>query len=145
MAINPEAVGTKGTPTRRKWDSKDALLYSLGVGAGTDELAFKDLAVHLAAIVVKGHLEETGINLRVAARRGTAPGLETVAQGREVHDQGQEDRQRRAQSTLSQENRRGGRRRQSGALLQQVEDRRGRRRHPAGLDCSPLVSTSPLS
>jgi acyl dehydratase len=40
MPINPEAVGAKGTPTRRKWDSKDALLYAVGVGAGTDELAF---------------------------------------------------------------------------------------------------------
>ncbi len=49
MPINPEAVGAKGKPTRRKWDSKDALLYAVGVGAGTSELAFttentKDLA-----------------------------------------------------------------------------------------------------
>jgi len=40
MPINPEAVGLEGTPTRRSWTSKDALLYALGVGAGTDELAF---------------------------------------------------------------------------------------------------------
>ena len=40
MAINPEAVGVKGEARRRKWDSKDALLYAVGVGAGTDELAF---------------------------------------------------------------------------------------------------------
>jgi len=40
MPVNPDAVGETGTPTRRAWDSKDALLYALGVGAGTDELAF---------------------------------------------------------------------------------------------------------
>ena len=40
MPINPDAVGMKGEPTRRSWKSKDALLYALGVGAGTEELAF---------------------------------------------------------------------------------------------------------
>jgi acyl dehydratase len=44
MPINPDAVGTKSDPVRRKWDSKDALIYALGVGAGAadplDELQF---------------------------------------------------------------------------------------------------------
>lgn len=40
MPINPDAVGAKGVPARRKWTSKDALLYAVGVGAGTGELAF---------------------------------------------------------------------------------------------------------
>jgi len=44
MPINPDAVGSKGQPTRHSWDSKDAILYALGVGAGAadplDELAF---------------------------------------------------------------------------------------------------------
>jgi acyl dehydratase len=40
MPINPDAVGAKGDPVRRKWTSKDALLYALGVGAGLDELQF---------------------------------------------------------------------------------------------------------
>ena len=40
MPINPDAVGAKGDPVRRKWSSKDALLYALGVGAGTEELPF---------------------------------------------------------------------------------------------------------
>ncbi len=40
MPINPEASGLKGKPVRRSWTSKDALLYALGVGAGTEELAF---------------------------------------------------------------------------------------------------------
>ena len=40
MPINPDAVGTKGGPSTRSWTSKDALLYAVGVGAGTDELQF---------------------------------------------------------------------------------------------------------
>jgi acyl dehydratase len=40
MPINPDAVGARGAPVRRKWTSKDALLYAVGVGAGTGELAF---------------------------------------------------------------------------------------------------------
>jgi hypothetical protein len=39
MPVNPDAVGEKGSPTKRAWNSKDALLYALGVGAGVDELA----------------------------------------------------------------------------------------------------------
>jgi len=40
MPLNPESVGLKGEPVRKSWKSKDALLYALGVGAGTEELAF---------------------------------------------------------------------------------------------------------
>lgn len=40
MALDPKAVGAKGAPARRSWTSKDALLYALGVGAGTKELQF---------------------------------------------------------------------------------------------------------
>jgi acyl dehydratase len=44
MPINPDAVGSKSDPTRRSWNSKDALIYALGVGAGAanalDELEF---------------------------------------------------------------------------------------------------------
>ena len=44
MPINPEAVGITSDPSRHSWDSKDAILYALGVGAGAvdplDELAF---------------------------------------------------------------------------------------------------------
>ena len=40
MPIDPSAVGAKGDPSRRKWNSKDALLYALGVGAGLDDLVF---------------------------------------------------------------------------------------------------------
>ena len=40
MPINPEAVGTKGSPSKRSWSSKDALLYAVGIGAGPDELQY---------------------------------------------------------------------------------------------------------
>jgi len=40
MTLDPSSVGLKGEPTKRSWTSKDALLYAVGVGAGTSELAF---------------------------------------------------------------------------------------------------------
>jgi acyl dehydratase len=40
MPLNPDAVGSKGEPIEVSWDSKDCLLYAVGIGAGTDELAF---------------------------------------------------------------------------------------------------------
>ena len=40
MAIDPSAVGQKGQPSKRSWNSKDALLYAVGIGAGTDELQY---------------------------------------------------------------------------------------------------------
>lgn len=35
MALNAEAVGTSVGPAERSWTSKDALLYAVGVGAGS--------------------------------------------------------------------------------------------------------------
>jgi acyl dehydratase len=40
MPINPDAVGSRGEPFEHSWDEKDCMLYALGVGAGTEELAF---------------------------------------------------------------------------------------------------------
>jgi acyl dehydratase len=40
MPLNPDAVGSTSDPTTISWTSKDALLYAVGVGAGTSELAF---------------------------------------------------------------------------------------------------------
>jgi acyl dehydratase len=40
MPLNPDAVGTVTEPHEASWTSKDALLYAVGIGAGTDELAF---------------------------------------------------------------------------------------------------------
>ena len=38
MPINPDAVGSKSEPSRQSWDSKDCLLYAVGVGAGHEPL-----------------------------------------------------------------------------------------------------------
>lgn len=40
MTINPDAVGSTSAPAETSWTSKDSLLYALGIGAGTDDLAF---------------------------------------------------------------------------------------------------------
>ncbi len=40
MPINPDAVGSRADPVERSWESKDCMLYAVGVGAGVDELAF---------------------------------------------------------------------------------------------------------
>lgn len=40
MPLNPEAVGSVGEPYQASWTSKDALLYAVGIGAGTTELAY---------------------------------------------------------------------------------------------------------
>lgn len=40
MSIDPSKVGLEGEPRDRAWNSKDCLLYAVGVGCGTDELEF---------------------------------------------------------------------------------------------------------
>jgi len=40
VTVDPSAVGARFGPLHRAWTSKDCLLYALGIGAGTDELAF---------------------------------------------------------------------------------------------------------
>jgi acyl dehydratase len=40
MPLNPDAVGSTSDPVEVSWTSKDALLYAVGVGAGTGELPF---------------------------------------------------------------------------------------------------------
>ena len=40
MTIDPAAVGVAGDPRSISWDSKDALLYAVGIGAGRQQLAF---------------------------------------------------------------------------------------------------------
>jgi len=37
MPINPDAVGSTSDPRESSWDSKDCLLYALGVGAGVSD------------------------------------------------------------------------------------------------------------
>jgi acyl dehydratase len=43
MPINPDAVGAEGAPTERSWNSKDALIYAVGVGAGSLDPTGKEL------------------------------------------------------------------------------------------------------
>ena len=40
MALNYDSVGTVSEPSAASWTSKDALLYAVSLGAGTDELAY---------------------------------------------------------------------------------------------------------
>jgi acyl dehydratase len=40
MPLNPDAVGSKSESVEASWNSKDALLYAVGIGAGGEELAF---------------------------------------------------------------------------------------------------------
>ena len=40
MPLNPEAIGSTGDAVEISWDSKDCLLYAVGIGAGHEELAF---------------------------------------------------------------------------------------------------------
>ena len=40
MALNPEAVGSVGDLRTMRWNSKDALLYAVGIGAGQADLPF---------------------------------------------------------------------------------------------------------
>ena len=40
MPLNPDAVGAVGDPRTMSWDSKDALLYAVGIGAGQADLAY---------------------------------------------------------------------------------------------------------
>src|SRR5262245_27000904 len=40
MPIDPNAIGAKTDPTIFEWTDRDTLLYALGVGAGTQDLAF---------------------------------------------------------------------------------------------------------
>lgn len=38
--FDPSAIGTRSTPKQVSWTARDCMLYALGVGAGTDDLAF---------------------------------------------------------------------------------------------------------
>ncbi len=40
MPIDPSKVGLEGKPVEREWNSRQCLLYALGVGAGLNELEF---------------------------------------------------------------------------------------------------------
>ena len=83
MPINPDSVGETGGPVRASWTSKDALLYAVGAGAGTDELAFTtDNTMDTKQRV----LPTFGVTLTLG-RRGGVPleKLGTFESARELH------------------------------------------------------------
>jgi acyl dehydratase len=46
MPLNPDAVGTVGEAYEASWTSKDALLYAVGIGGGTNELVYTTENTH---------------------------------------------------------------------------------------------------
>lgn len=40
MPLDPAAIGATSEPKRVSWNARDCMLYALGVGAGTEDLAF---------------------------------------------------------------------------------------------------------
>ena len=42
MPIDPSAIGATTKPHLVEWNDRDTMLYALGVGAGTDDLALKN-------------------------------------------------------------------------------------------------------
>lgn len=40
IPFDPNAIGARSTPKKVSWTARDCMLYALGVGAGTDDLAF---------------------------------------------------------------------------------------------------------
>ena len=78
MPIDPTAVGATGGPVDISWSSKDALLYALGVGCGTDELQFateKDQLVlpTFAVIVGEGTAQKARSPLGARSPGPTSP------------------------------------------------------------------------
>jgi acyl dehydratase len=43
MPIDPEALGSRGEPTRSSWGAADSLVYAVGVGAGQDPVDVSEL------------------------------------------------------------------------------------------------------
>jgi len=70
MPINPDAVGAKGEPTRHSWDSRDAIIYALGVGAGAaDPLAELTFTTENTAEVTQQVLPTMAVVLGVGGGR----------------------------------------------------------------------------
>lgn len=63
MPIDPAAVGATSDPSEHSWDERDTMLYALGVGAGTNDLAFtteNSRDVDLQALPTMGVVLSTG-------------------------------------------------------------------------------------
>jgi len=63
VPIDPTAVGATSDPSEHTWDNKDCMLYALGVGAGTNDLAFtteNSRDIDLMALPTMGVVLSTG-------------------------------------------------------------------------------------
>ena len=73
MPINPDAVGSRSEPVRRRWTSKDSLIYALGVGAGAgDPLSELEFTTENSQDVPQRALPTMAVLL--AGRAADAPG-----------------------------------------------------------------------
>jgi acyl dehydratase len=101
MPINPDAVGSKSQPERRRWSSKDCLIYALGVGAGAqDPLAELELTTENSQDVTQRALPTMPVVLGAGAAGAYAAigsfnpamlvhGEQSVALAREVPVEGE--------------------------------------------------------
>jgi acyl dehydratase len=72
MSFDLSAVGATSTPTTISWDSKDCILYALGIGAGTGDLAFTTENTHNVQQVAYPTMAVTlGVDFSVMAQLGT--------------------------------------------------------------------------
>ncbi|HEX6238029.1 MAG TPA: MaoC/PaaZ C-terminal domain-containing protein [Acidimicrobiales bacterium] len=67
MPINPDAAGSRSEPARRRWTSKDCLLYALGVGAGAQDPTVElEFTTENSQNVTQRALPTTGVVLGAA-------------------------------------------------------------------------------
>lgn len=78
--IDPTSVGTTSEPRIRMWTDRDTLLYALGIGAGTEELAFSTENSH-------GHPQRVypTFGIVVAGEVGLMKRAGRIDMGRVVH------------------------------------------------------------
>ena len=87
MPIKPDAVGAESEPFERSWDSTACLLYALGVGAGSEELAFttensqgvEQQAVPTMGLILVGGAESVLQQLGTFDWRGLFHGAESLS------------------------------------------------------------------
>ena len=89
MPINPNAIGAKTAPQPFEWTDRETLLYALGVGAGTKDLAFTtenshDIDAAGAADLRRDRLPGVGCGRR-GRHRSTGPCCCTARQQIRLH------------------------------------------------------------
>jgi acyl dehydratase len=66
MPLNLDAIGSVGEPVERSWNSKDALLYAVAVGAGTDPLTELEFTTENSRDVTQRALPTMGVVLAMS-------------------------------------------------------------------------------